>query len=60
MDVSYPPEAETFREKVQAFLAEKLPADWRGVGALDEAEYWPFVMEWRRTLHAAAPSPWCR
>ena len=53
MDVSYPPETEPFREKVQAFLAEKLPAEWRGVGALDAAEYWPFVTEWRRTLHAA-------
>jgi alkylation response protein AidB-like acyl-CoA dehydrogenase len=52
MDVSYPPEAEQFREKVQAFLAEQLPADWRGVGALEGDEYWQFVDGWRRTLHA--------
>jgi len=53
MDVHYPPEAESFREKVQAFLAEKLPADWHGVGALEGDDYWTFVLEWRKTLHAA-------
>ena len=30
----YTPEAEAYREKVQAFLAEKLPADWAGIGQL--------------------------
>ncbi|HEY2429802.1 MAG TPA: acyl-CoA dehydrogenase family protein, partial [Acidimicrobiales bacterium] len=40
-----------FREKVQAFLAEQLPAGWRGVGALNGDEYWRFVYDWRRTLH---------
>ena len=29
------PEAEAYREKVQAFLAEKLPADWAGIGRLE-------------------------
>jgi alkylation response protein AidB-like acyl-CoA dehydrogenase len=53
MDVRYPPEAESFREKIQAFLAEKLPTDWRGVGALSGDDYWSFIYEWRKTLHAA-------
>ena len=35
MDLTFPPEAETFRAEVRAFLAEHLPADWRGLGALD-------------------------
>ena len=34
MDPTYPPEAATYREKIQAFLAEHLPADWKGIGAL--------------------------
>jgi alkylation response protein AidB-like acyl-CoA dehydrogenase len=51
MDVRYPPEAQQFREKVQAFLAEKLPADWAGVGALVGDDYWRFITDWRRTLY---------
>ena len=50
MDARYPPEAEQFREKVQAFLAEKLPAQWKGIGALQGEEYDTFVAAWRRTL----------
>jgi alkylation response protein AidB-like acyl-CoA dehydrogenase len=52
MDVSYPPEAEAFREKIQAFLAQNLPADWNGIGALDRDEASRFVDGWRRTLRA--------
>ena len=37
MRPTYTPEAEAYREKVQAFLAEKLPASWKGIGALDGA-----------------------
>src|SRR5437868_517275 len=51
MDVRYPPEAEAYREKVQAFLAEHLPADWKGIGALDPADAEQFTLDWRRTLH---------
>ncbi|HEX2039496.1 MAG TPA: acyl-CoA dehydrogenase [Acidimicrobiales bacterium] len=51
MDVRYPPEAEEYREKVQAFLAEHLPADWKGIGALHKEEARQFTLEWRRTLH---------
>ena len=31
----YEPAAEEYREKVQAFLAEKLPATWKGIGSLE-------------------------
>jgi alkylation response protein AidB-like acyl-CoA dehydrogenase len=51
MDVRYPPEAETYREKVQAFLAEKLPADWKGIGALGHEAAERFTAEWRNVLY---------
>jgi len=51
MDVSYPPEAETYREKVQAFLAEHLPTNWKGIGALGHEEADRFATEWRATLY---------
>ena len=51
MDVRYPPEAESYREKVQAFLAEHLPANWKGIGALAHDEAAAFTEEWRRTLY---------
>jgi alkylation response protein AidB-like acyl-CoA dehydrogenase len=50
MDPSYPPEAEVYREKVQAFLAEHLPDDWQGIGALARAEAEAFTDQWRATL----------
>ncbi|MDQ1403330.1 MAG: hypothetical protein QOG03_1646, partial [Actinomycetota bacterium] len=51
MDVRYPPEAEVYREKVQAFLAEHLPADWKGIGALDKVDAERFGAEWRKILY---------
>jgi hypothetical protein len=50
MRPTYAPEAETYREKVQAFLAEHLPAGWRGVGQLDHDGVERFGREWRQTL----------
>jgi alkylation response protein AidB-like acyl-CoA dehydrogenase len=50
MDVRYPPEADAYREKVQAFLAEHLPAHWEGIGALDPDAARGFTTEWRKTL----------
>ena len=38
MDITYPPEAEEFRTRVQAFLGEQLPVGWAGIGALPETE----------------------
>jgi alkylation response protein AidB-like acyl-CoA dehydrogenase len=51
MDVRYPPEAEAYREKVAAFLAEQLPAGWKGIGALGHADADRFTEEWRTTLY---------
>ncbi|HKA03568.1 MAG TPA: acyl-CoA dehydrogenase family protein [Acidimicrobiales bacterium] len=51
MRPTYSAEAEAFREKVQAFLAEHLPADWRGIGQLDRDGVVRFTTEWRHTLY---------
>ena len=53
MDPTYSPEAEAYREKVQAFLAEKLPSNWAGLGALEGDAVTDFVTEWRKTLYEA-------
>lgn len=53
MDVTYPPEAEAFRMRIRAFLAEQLPRDWRGPGALGPEEREAFAGQWRRALAAA-------
>ncbi len=50
MQPTYTAEAETFREKIQAFLSEHLPADWQGIGALDHDAAMQFTGEWRDIL----------
>jgi alkylation response protein AidB-like acyl-CoA dehydrogenase len=50
MQPTWGPEAEGFREKIQAFLAEHLPADWKGIGALPAEEVHDWTERWRRTL----------
>lgn len=51
MDPTYTPQAEAFRQKIQAFLAEQLPADWSGMGGLDPDERRAFIARWRPVLH---------
>jgi alkylation response protein AidB-like acyl-CoA dehydrogenase len=53
MQPFYSDEAEAYRHKVQAVLAEKLPSDWGGLGQLDGDELTAFVTEWRATLYEA-------
>jgi alkylation response protein AidB-like acyl-CoA dehydrogenase len=50
MDITYPPEAESFRARIRTFLAENLPAGWAGVGALPAEEREEFATRWRATL----------
>lgn len=50
MDLSYPPESGAFREKVQAFLAENLPKNWKGIGALNHVDAAAFTDQWRAIL----------
>lgn len=54
MKPMYSPEAEEYREKVQAFLAEKLPANWKGIGSLEGDALSGFVSQWRALL-ASSP-----
>ncbi len=50
MEPTYDASAEEFRQKIQAFLAEKLPATWAGIGALDSEQVAEFQTTWRKTL----------
>ena len=50
MDARFPAEAEQYREKVQAFLAEHLPHSWKGIGALEREEAIEFAANWRKVL----------
>lgn len=50
MQPTYGPEAQEYREKIRAFLAEHLPADWEGIGALGADEAQAFAAQWRDTL----------
>jgi alkylation response protein AidB-like acyl-CoA dehydrogenase len=53
MRPTYSADAEAYREKVHAFLAEKLPAGWAGMGALEGEDLESFIVEWRKTLFSA-------
>ena len=53
MNPTYGPEAEAYREKVQAFLAEKLPEDWGGTGRLEGDALAEFVEWWRGVLFSS-------
>jgi alkylation response protein AidB-like acyl-CoA dehydrogenase len=53
MQPTYSASAESYREKVQAFLAEKLPSGWAGTGALEGDELEEFTRSWRETLFEA-------
>ena len=50
----YELQAEEYREKVQAFLAEKLPSNWQGIGSMEGKAVEEFVGEWRNIL-ASSP-----
>lgn len=53
MQPTYSADAEAYRQKVQAFLAEKLPTTWKGIGQLEGEALENFVAEWRNTLYEA-------
>jgi len=53
MKPTYSAAAEEYREKVQAFLAEKLPPNWKGIGALTGEALEHFITEWRATLFSS-------
>jgi alkylation response protein AidB-like acyl-CoA dehydrogenase len=50
MHPSYSAEAEQYRAKVQQFLADNLPKNWKGTGSLEGEELESFVRSWRPVL----------
>jgi alkylation response protein AidB-like acyl-CoA dehydrogenase len=60
VDIAYSPEAEEYRDKIRAFLADHLPTGWTGLGGLPEGQRHGFVEEWRRLLgrHGLVAPAW--
>ena len=52
MELTYPPEANAYREQIRGFLGANLPADWKGIGALSHDDAVAFSHRWRATLSA--------
>ena len=52
MELTYPPEANAYREQIRGFLGANLPADWKGIGALSHENAVAFSHRWRATLSA--------
>ena len=52
MELTYPPEAAVYREQIRGFLRANLPADWKGIGALNHDDAVAFSHRWRATLSA--------
>jgi len=53
MDLSYPPEAETFRTEIRAWLEENLPAGWFDEGfEMTPEQKAEFNAEWPKKLYA--------
>jgi alkylation response protein AidB-like acyl-CoA dehydrogenase len=52
VNITYPADVEKFRAEVRQILAEELPPDWRGIGAIPTAgQTREFVLRWRDALH---------
>jgi alkylation response protein AidB-like acyl-CoA dehydrogenase len=51
MDPRFSPAAESFRSEVRRFLADHLPPDWKGIGAMPREEALAFSELWRSKLH---------
>ena len=49
----YDVDADAYRAEVQAFLADRLPAGFTGIGALEGDAITEFVTSWRATLYEA-------
>ena len=50
MQPTYSEEAESYRDRIQEFISENLPANWQGIGSLTGDAKAEFVGEWRRIL----------
>jgi alkylation response protein AidB-like acyl-CoA dehydrogenase len=52
VNVDYPPDVAGFREEIRDFLRAELPADWAGLGSLDETAAREFTAWWRGRMAA--------
>ncbi|HEY9418260.1 MAG TPA: acyl-CoA dehydrogenase family protein [Pseudonocardia sp.] len=50
MDLTYPVEAEQFRDRIRAIIADNVPPGFVGTGAMDREARDRFASEWRATL----------
>ena len=50
MQPIYSEEAEAYRDKIQDFISNNLPANWQGIGSLTGNAKAEFLGEWRRIL----------
>lgn len=50
MDLTYPAEADEFRNRVRDFISANVPADFTGIGSLDMAAQEEFRQQWRKAL----------
>lgn len=50
MDLTYDNKVEQFRQGIRQILADELPTDWQGIGALDETARGEFLTRWRAVL----------
>ena len=50
MQPIYSEEAEAYRDKIQDFISNNLPANWQGIGSLTGNAKPEFLGEWRRIL----------
>jgi alkylation response protein AidB-like acyl-CoA dehydrogenase len=62
MDPRFPPETDAFRREIQQFLADNVPDDWAGLGALDTEAAHAFTRRWRTLLaqHGYLTPAWPR
>ena len=50
MQPEFSSDADTFRTRIQGFLADHLPPGWAGIGALSADDAYAFTVKWRETL----------
>ena len=50
MQPTYSDSAQAYRERIQSFIAEHLPAKWDGIGSLTGDAKADFLKDWRQVL----------
>ena len=53
MQICHNDEAEIYRTQIRRWIADNLPPDWHGIGALSPAQRKQFETDWTRIISAA-------